>query len=642
MRPHPSSAQEEFERFMSRNYVIYRFANSASAVLRTLGQPELVRRPRLNWANHAIDVGAGVWLWRRLARRGTAEDIVAETVEASSGAANGAFGLAALHTSAARHGTAWPMIIGLWRSAGTMAFSQRWPVRAAGFGAVLSPYVVPSSRQRRLAEENLVWGHTATLGAFAGVGALIADGMRRRARDIDRRSDDLARAQVAAAARKAETELRQEVLSQTLDVMRRIRADLRADPDGCAELARTEESRLRAWLSNESLSTAGTQPAVPTDEAIGAELRVRGLLRIAETTIRATSLIAFVGNLVTNRRTMRWPWLGWLLGVTATAHFAMVVRVMRQSPDDLPYLAVASADTVMMIAATEWEGIQPDPPVGWISAYAMACATTTATMGTPRDGWAGPVALMCAWRAMAVFRDHDIAFARRAARVACETTYIVGNAWLGHDFADASVEQARDLVTATTRLAFERRLTELEVVRLQHQAIVHDGAIQVLLWVGKDDLTTEQIETWLDQEIPRVERAARGEPDTPVAPLGPALQELAAGFGRLGVEVTLTDVDASSTNALVRGALVEVANEALTNVLRHASTRTALVSLLVEDDELVLRIVDGGRAGRPVSVGGGTGTATIRDLAAMIGGTVEWTLTRTGGIAVELRCPAVA
>jgi hypothetical protein len=641
-RRRPSSAQDEFERFMSRNYVIYRFANSASAVLRTLGQPELVRRPRLNWANHAIDIGTGVWLWQRLSRRGTAEDIVAEAVEAATGTAHGAIGLSALHTKAAQHGTAWPMIVGLWRASGTAAFSERWPVRAAGLGAMLSPYMVPSRRQRRMAESGLVWGHTATLGAFAAIGALIADGMRRRARDIDRRSDDLARAQVAAAAHRAETELRQEVLSQTLEVMRRIRAELRTDPDGCAELARSEETRLRAWLRGDAMAPAKTPTAVPTDEAIGAELRVRRLLRLAETTIRATALGVFLGNLVANRRTMRWPWLGWAVGAMATANFVLVVRVMRNSPDDLPYLAVAAGDTVMMIAATEWEGIQPDPPVGWISGYAMACASTIATMGTPRDGWAGPVALMCAWRAMAVMRDHDIALGRRAAQVACETIYIAGNAWLSHDFADASVDQARDLVTATTQLAFERRLTDLEVVRLHHQAIVHDGAIQVLLWVGKDDLTTEQIEAWLDQEIPRVERAARGEPDTPVAPLGPALEELAAGFGRLGVEVTLTDVDTSPTNTLVKGALVEVVNEALTNVLRHASTRTAVVSLRVEDDELVLRIVDGGRAGRSVDVGAGTGTATIRDLAAMIGGTVEWTVTRTGGVAVELHCPAVA
>src|SRR4051794_11926306 len=151
-RGRPTTAQGEVERFMSRGYVVYRFANSASAVLRSLGQPELVRRPRLNWANHAIDVGVGLWLSRRLETRGTADDIVAEVVEASAGAANGAIGLAALHTSAARHGTSWPMIVGLWRASGTMAFSQRWPVRAAGFGALLSPYVVPSRRQRALAD----------------------------------------------------------------------------------------------------------------------------------------------------------------------------------------------------------------------------------------------------------------------------------------------------------------------------------------------------------------------------------------------------------------------------------------------------------------------------------------------------------
>ena len=144
-RRRPATALGEVERFVSRGYIVYRFANSASALLRSIGQPELVRRPRLNWANHAIDVGVGVWLSRRLTRRGTADGHRGPVVEGTARAPHRARGGAALHTSAARHGTAWPMIIGLWRAAGTMAFSERWSVRAGAFGALLAPYVVPTT-----------------------------------------------------------------------------------------------------------------------------------------------------------------------------------------------------------------------------------------------------------------------------------------------------------------------------------------------------------------------------------------------------------------------------------------------------------------------------------------------------------------
>jgi hypothetical protein len=633
------TAANRVERFVTRHYLIYRFADSAASLLRTAGQPEQVLRPRVNWLNHAIDIGVGTWLAARHSRRPATNDPASCVAEAASGGVQEALGLLSLSADAARRGTSWPMTTGLWRAAGIMGFSERWTTRATAFSGLIAPLYLPTRQRRELGGTGVFPAQVGSLAAFAGVGALIADGMRRRAIDIDRRSEDLARAQVSAAARSAETELRQEVLGETLRILRQIRANLRVDPEGCAELARVEEARLRTWLEGSSTATQFDPVEVPLTEALGAEQRVRALLRVAELTIRGTAMVLFVGQIWTHRRTTRWPWFGALLGAGAISDFALVARWMRRSDDWVPHLAVAAADTLLMIGATEWEELQHQPPVAWMSAYAMSCATTTATIGTPRDGWIGPVALMGAWRAMVVYRDHSVPLRRRTARVLCETINILGNAWLSHEFAEASVEQARDLVTTTAELAYEGRRSELEAVRLAHQALVHDGAIQVLLWVGKDDLTVEQIEGWLDQEIPRVARAAIGAHDEPVTSVAASLAELAEGFAKIGVQVRLGQIDASTGDPRVRSALVEVANEALTNVLRHASYRTATVSLRAIGDELVLRIVDGGTTATEIAVGAGTGTATMRDLANMIGARIEWSVTHTGGVAVELRCP---
>jgi two-component system sensor histidine kinase UhpB len=83
-----------------------------------------------------------------------------------------------------------------------------------------------------------------------------------------------------------------------------------------------------------------------------------------------------------------------------------------------------------------------------------------------------------------------------------------------------------------------------------------------------------------------------------------------------------------------------VAQEALTNVVRHAEAVRVDLSLLRLGGEVVLEVVDDGRGfTRPFVDGEGTGLMGMRDRAALVGGTVE-VASGERGTTVRLRVPA--
>jgi signal transduction histidine kinase len=79
-----------------------------------------------------------------------------------------------------------------------------------------------------------------------------------------------------------------------------------------------------------------------------------------------------------------------------------------------------------------------------------------------------------------------------------------------------------------------------------------------------------------------------------------------------------------------------VACEALTNVVKHARARQAVVTLRTSPDELVLDIADDGVGGADV---GGHGLANIRDRAAAVGGEAVIASPPGQGTRVQLRIP---
>ncbi|MFI6735326.1 sensor histidine kinase [Nonomuraea sp. NPDC050451] len=81
-----------------------------------------------------------------------------------------------------------------------------------------------------------------------------------------------------------------------------------------------------------------------------------------------------------------------------------------------------------------------------------------------------------------------------------------------------------------------------------------------------------------------------------------------------------------------------IAQEAVTNVIKHAGATTLTVTTRIEDDTLHLTIGDDGRGpGEPSA--GGHGIAGMRERAALLGGTLTTTRSPASGTTVTARLP---
>lgn len=121
--------------------------------------------------------------------------------------------------------------------------------------------------------------------------------------------------------------------------------------------------------------------------------------------------------------------------------------------------------------------------------------------------------------------------------------------------------------------------------------------------------------------------------------VGGAIEQLVADLTpHEGLRVELTVEDLCSAPAAVEVALYRVAQEALTNVVRHAAATRARVALSVRAGEVLLDVTDNGSGGAHAR-SGGLGLDTMRERAEEIGGSLRVTSRPGGGTTVELALP---
>jgi signal transduction histidine kinase len=121
-------------------------------------------------------------------------------------------------------------------------------------------------------------------------------------------------------------------------------------------------------------------------------------------------------------------------------------------------------------------------------------------------------------------------------------------------------------------------------------------------------------------------------------PFGVALAQLVDESGRSGLEVEL-EVEGTPRplTPAVEFTLFRGAQEALTNVTRHASAKRASVALRYGEREVALAIADDGVGA--VSTDGGFGLVGLRERAALVGGSVEIATGPGRGFTLEVRVP---
>ena len=121
-----------------------------------------------------------------------------------------------------------------------------------------------------------------------------------------------------------------------------------------------------------------------------------------------------------------------------------------------------------------------------------------------------------------------------------------------------------------------------------------------------------------------------------------ALREQATNHQHEGLEVVFEAPPAlPSLPAAVEVAVYRIAQEALTNVARHAQAQRCLLSLQVDEDAFHLEICDDGK-GIPAGHHVGVGLQAMHERANELGGSCTITAGSSGGTIVRVRIPLAA
>lgn len=206
---------------------------------------------------------------------------------------------------------------------------------------------------------------------------------------------------------------------------------------------------------------------------------------------------------------------------------------------------------------------------------------------------------------------------------------------------------ARHAGIAIHNARLHQEVQQLAVIdeRLRISRDLHDGIIQGIYAVSLSlEDVLDLIETDRGQATARVDRAI-DRLHTAIADirqfiiglgmgagdgLGGALESMAADLlSGTTIDVTLDVAGAAQLDGRLlpeaNHELLQIAREAVSNVARHSGARTAALSLIVEDDEAILRVEDDGVGFDPDQHRGSGhfGLANLRDRAAGVGGTLS-------------------
>jgi len=147
------------------------------------------------------------------------------------------------------------------------------------------------------------------------------------------------------------------------------------------------------------------------------------------------------------------------------------------------------------------------------------------------------------------------------------------------------------------------------------------------------------------EEVRSVLGVIRNEGDAPLAPQAELaeLPRLVAGVRSPGFEAEFVDrLDGAVPGRAAQFAAYRIAQEALTNVVRHARATSAVVAVERLGDELMITIDDDGSGMGDQGVDGaaeGSGILGMRERAALLGGAVEVGPSPRGGTRVTARLP---
>jgi signal transduction histidine kinase len=118
-----------------------------------------------------------------------------------------------------------------------------------------------------------------------------------------------------------------------------------------------------------------------------------------------------------------------------------------------------------------------------------------------------------------------------------------------------------------------------------------------------------------------------------------ALREQVTRYRQPGLSITLNAPEhLQPLSAAVEVAIYRIAQEALTNVVRHAHAQHCVLTLEVDDHHVCLEVRDDGQ-GLPTDYRAGVGLTSMRERATELGGTCAIAPVNAGGTRVFIRLP---
>ncbi len=257
-------------------------------------------------------------------------------------------------------------------------------------------------------------------------------------------------------------------------------------------------------------------------------------------------------------------------------------------------------------------------------------------LGAPGLGWPATIAYATTALAGRWWPTAGVAVANAGLLATYATPAQAGveGLWLALVLAGAYAYRTRQRVAqldARSRLAEER----LAIARELHDVVAHTLAVVgVHLNVAADALDGDPgdpADTDEAREALRLAQAVRGQAMADLRslvgvlreqPLPDGVPDLAALVERTaatGLAVRL-DGDLAGLPAPVAQAGYRVAQEGLTNVLKHADASSAVVTVVRDEDSVTVSVVDDGRGGSVKR--GGHGLAGMRERVGALGGTM--------------------
>ncbi|MFE5673244.1 sensor histidine kinase [Agromyces sp. NPDC056523] len=324
-------------------------------------------------------------------------------------------------------------------------------------------------------------------------------------------------------------------------------------------------------------------------------------------------------------------------------------------------VALAAAGPLALLASRR----APGPTVAVVSALALVDLVSTPDLGPPYLALAFAIVLAVArgalvWAVVSVVAGWVAALSLGASlglswhpfRIALTTALLAACFGIG-----AFVRVRRERAATYRAEALRRRRTAEERERVRIARELHDvighalSQINVQASVGLHlmERDPDQARTALEhikstsktalEEVRSVLGVIRGDTDAPLAPLAELaeLPRLVAGLDAPGFEVELVDRIEDPPGRAVQFAAFRIAQEALTNVVRHANATTATVTVERLGDELRLTVDDDGHGLQGAE--DGSGILGMRERAALLGGSVELERSPRGGTRVTARLP---